>query len=379
MRALPFLVHLFASHSNVCLSLDLAVIFRPGLISHPQHEMSPQEYELSQRVLEFLIAQQDWFMLDISPPTPGEPGDLQNNGGSRNAGRHERFGSNNGHRNGGTLGVSGVEVPSSPGWNENPEAGPSTPRQRSGSIPAWSSAQPSPPGQQINTQGTGSHNLGQLTEQITPVSSVPPSPTTPHFERSKASPVLPSIIPEGPVQGVQHQRRPSNLVHQVNRPRSRSPPTRTGTPGSSLPSEVEELMVIPSAASIRSAEEEDPAASLVPGGGGWKIVGRNVSGGTLESGRGWRNLPHGSGGAHAAGFMAIGAPRRDKERKESEREEEERIKTMRRRTTMERSGKISVFIFYVRKVSLILILFFCFLFLVCLFSRVRASWEDHDY
>lgn len=328
------------------------MIFRPGLISHPQHEMSPQEYKLSQRVLEFLIAQQDWFMLDISPPTPGEPGDLQNNGGSRNGGRHERVGSNNGHRNGGE---SGVEVPSSQGWNENPEAGPSTPRERSGSIPAWSSASPS-----MQPSPQGSHNLGQLTEQITPVSSVPPSPTTPHFERSKASPVLPSIIPEGipPVQGVQHQHRPSNLIHQVNRPRSRSPPTRTDTPGGS---DVEELMVIPSTASIRSAEEEDPAASLVPGGGGWKIVGRNVRGSTLESVQRWRNSPHGSGSAHAAGFMAIGAPRRDKDRREREREEEEGIKTMRRRTTMERSGKISVLFLSSQSFTDSV----CFLFLVC--------------
>ena len=50
------------------LSQDLAVIFRPGLISHPDHEMSPKEHDLSQKVLEFLIAQQDWFIMDIPPP-----------------------------------------------------------------------------------------------------------------------------------------------------------------------------------------------------------------------------------------------------------------------------------------------------------------------
>jgi hypothetical protein len=59
-------------------SVDLAVIFRPGIISHPNHEMSPPEHHLSQRVLEFLIAHQDWFMLDIPPPPPlsrpGSPG-----------------------------------------------------------------------------------------------------------------------------------------------------------------------------------------------------------------------------------------------------------------------------------------------------------------
>ncbi|TFK33231.1 Rho GTPase activation protein [Crucibulum laeve] len=58
---------------NLMTATNLAVIFRPGLISHPQHEMSPQEHALSQKVLEFLIAQQDWFMLDIPPPPMGSP------------------------------------------------------------------------------------------------------------------------------------------------------------------------------------------------------------------------------------------------------------------------------------------------------------------
>ncbi|KAJ6507919.1 Rho GTPase activation protein, partial [Mycena vitilis] len=61
------------SDKNLMTATNLAVIFRPGLISHPAHEMSPPEHDLSQRVLEFLIAQQDWFMLDIPPP-PQEPG-----------------------------------------------------------------------------------------------------------------------------------------------------------------------------------------------------------------------------------------------------------------------------------------------------------------
>jgi hypothetical protein len=48
------------------------VIFRPGLMSHPTHELSPTEHRLSQEVLEFLIAHQDWFMLD-TPPPPAPP------------------------------------------------------------------------------------------------------------------------------------------------------------------------------------------------------------------------------------------------------------------------------------------------------------------
>lgn len=37
-------------------------------MSHPTHELSPAEHRLSQEVLEFLIAHQDWFMLDTPPP-----------------------------------------------------------------------------------------------------------------------------------------------------------------------------------------------------------------------------------------------------------------------------------------------------------------------
>ena len=47
---------------------DLAVIFRPGILNHPSHEMIPTEHRLNQQVLEFLIAHQDWFMLDVPPP-----------------------------------------------------------------------------------------------------------------------------------------------------------------------------------------------------------------------------------------------------------------------------------------------------------------------
>ncbi|KAG6819526.1 hypothetical protein H0H93_011029 [Arthromyces matolae] len=59
------------SDKNLMPASNLAVIFQPGLISHPNHEMSPKEFELSQSVLEFLIAHQDHFMLDIPPPPNG--------------------------------------------------------------------------------------------------------------------------------------------------------------------------------------------------------------------------------------------------------------------------------------------------------------------
>lgn len=47
------------------------MIFRPAVLSHPTHELSPQDQQLSQDVLEFLIEHQDWFMLDIAPASGG--------------------------------------------------------------------------------------------------------------------------------------------------------------------------------------------------------------------------------------------------------------------------------------------------------------------
>ncbi|KAF8525950.1 Rho GTPase activation protein [Hysterangium stoloniferum] len=56
------------SDQNLMTAANLAVIFRPGILSHPDHELSPDQHKLSQDVLEFLIAHQDWFLLDIPPP-----------------------------------------------------------------------------------------------------------------------------------------------------------------------------------------------------------------------------------------------------------------------------------------------------------------------
>ncbi|KAI4517029.1 Rho GTPase activation protein [Schizophyllum commune Loenen D] len=61
------------SDKNLMTAENLAVIFRPGIISHPSHELSPNEHRLSQKVLEFLIAHQELFIFDIPPP-PGTPG-----------------------------------------------------------------------------------------------------------------------------------------------------------------------------------------------------------------------------------------------------------------------------------------------------------------
>ena len=62
------LLAVFASKSdlNLMTSANLAAIFQPGLLSHPTHDMKPQEYRLSQDVLIFLIDNQDSFLIGMS-------------------------------------------------------------------------------------------------------------------------------------------------------------------------------------------------------------------------------------------------------------------------------------------------------------------------
>ena len=61
------LLSVFASKSDINLmtSANLSAIFQPGLLSHPSHDMSPQEYRLSQDVLIFLIDNQDNFLIGM--------------------------------------------------------------------------------------------------------------------------------------------------------------------------------------------------------------------------------------------------------------------------------------------------------------------------
>lgn len=58
------LLAVFASKADINrMNADnLAAIFQPGLLSHPLHDMKPQEYRLSQNVLVFLINNQDSFI-----------------------------------------------------------------------------------------------------------------------------------------------------------------------------------------------------------------------------------------------------------------------------------------------------------------------------
>ncbi|CAO2655446.1 Nn.00g105100.m01.CDS01 [Neocucurbitaria sp. VM-36] len=61
------LLAVFAAKADVnkMTTSNLAAIFQPGILSHPQHDMSPQDYRLSQDVLIFLIDNQDHFLIGM--------------------------------------------------------------------------------------------------------------------------------------------------------------------------------------------------------------------------------------------------------------------------------------------------------------------------
>ena len=62
------LLAVFSSKSEVnrMTSPNLASIFQPGMLSHPMHDMTPQEYRLSQDVVIFLIDNQDSFLIGMN-------------------------------------------------------------------------------------------------------------------------------------------------------------------------------------------------------------------------------------------------------------------------------------------------------------------------
>ncbi|KAJ9117436.1 hypothetical protein QFC22_004286 [Naganishia vaughanmartiniae] len=61
------MLSVFARRADVNLMTagNLATIFQPGIIAHPDHEMLPSEHALGQKVLEFLINKQDHFLIGM--------------------------------------------------------------------------------------------------------------------------------------------------------------------------------------------------------------------------------------------------------------------------------------------------------------------------
>ncbi|PPQ78763.1 hypothetical protein CVT26_005711, partial [Gymnopilus dilepis] len=237
------------SDKNLMTATNLAVIFRPGIISHPSHEMSPQEHALSQKVLEFLIAQQDWFMLDISPPTPprhsesyeGGPSSSRGGSGGNGSGGNGGEGSGQGGQdgnggrwrenttspsrqgtgdnNGTTGGGGGGGTPTqNAAWHSsmttNAEAGPSRQRRltlpdRSGSFPLQSSHPHTTAG------GAHSHSLSQWSGSL--AYAPPPNSPSPQPHPQSHSQSQTHSQPQPPPQAPTQHRRQRSISHSPTR------------------------------------------------------------------------------------------------------------------------------------------------------------------
>ena len=80
------LLAVFASKADInrMTSANLAAIFQPGMLSHPQHDMSPPDYRLSQDVIIFLIDNQDSFLIGMTGTAADEKTVRDVQGGPQN-------------------------------------------------------------------------------------------------------------------------------------------------------------------------------------------------------------------------------------------------------------------------------------------------------
>ncbi|KAJ5601184.1 hypothetical protein N7510_010718 [Penicillium lagena] len=135
------LLAVFASKSdqNRMPSGNLSAIFQPGMLSHPQHDMSPEEYKLSQDVLIFLIENQDHFLFGMSGTAADEQTMKEVEAGMPPKTSHSNMrrsvssasGSTEGHRKLDNL-RRNVSVSSKNSRNSNNAPSPGTPTSASG-------------------------------------------------------------------------------------------------------------------------------------------------------------------------------------------------------------------------------------------------------
>lgn len=218
------LLAVFASKSdlNKMTTPNLAAIFQPGLLSHPQHDMAPAEYRLSQDVLIFLIENQDHFLIGMhgtaadektvqevqsgapsprTPSTPNTPGRSKtvigrsSSSASAGADSVRRFG--NIRRNASVSSKTskrstGVPAPVTPTPTAVPSPNPTSGVYRSNTVPSKRSANASPrfPREKSSEPATPSPTTvlppvidtavpSQPSDESTPIATVPPTQLIP--------------------------------------------------------------------------------------------------------------------------------------------------------------------------------------------------------
>ncbi|KAK6526267.1 hypothetical protein TWF694_004871 [Orbilia ellipsospora] len=187
------LLAVFSSKADVNLmpAANLAAIFQPGIISHPDHEMSPADYRLSQDVLIFLILKQDNFLLgmrgsdetdhheDVKVPSEGyqqlDPPSPSKNGLDRhpsNASEGPESAMKSGvHRSNSTASRNSISNPvPSPTTLSRSKTVPSKSRSPSANTPTFPRTPTSP-----RMPSPRATIRGQMTEGISPEAEIPDS------------------------------------------------------------------------------------------------------------------------------------------------------------------------------------------------------------
>ncbi|CAI6340865.1 unnamed protein product [Periconia digitata] len=184
------------AESNKMTTSNLAAIFQPGILSHPQHDMSPQDYRLSQDVLIFLIDNQDHFL----------------------------------------IGMEGTEVDE--GTARHVESGPSTPQARTPTTPVRNqsslgrsaSAASSAAAESVRRFGDIRRNVSTSSRRSRH-SGVVPSPTTPSYATTGSGVHRSNTVPS--------KRSPALPASHFAREKASDPPTPSAEDkGAQLPAAV---------------------------------------------------------------------------------------------------------------------------------------------
>ncbi|KAI0115185.1 hypothetical protein F4814DRAFT_449018 [Daldinia grandis] len=273
---------------NRMTAQNLAAIFQPGMLSHPQHAMAPEEYRLNQCVIIFLIENQDHFLIGMQgtgtdertkqeiekgPPTVVTPATPNRNTGVVRSASNASAGAESVSRDGKirrnrstssrhSIHSNGASTPGSPALTPNGGLGRSNtvpskksphipsgkfqPRQSSPSV-SVAPASPSPAGSNIGSPPTVPEEAPTLAEQspatsqlLTPMAAgshsagrsqerllgPPADIITPLRERN-----LQSLFQRSPV--AEGEKRQPNKLRKKRLPSSTNPSAQSST--ASLP------------------------------------------------------------------------------------------------------------------------------------------------
>lgn len=251
------LLAVFASKSdmNRMTAQNLAAIFQPGIISHPAHDMAPNEYRLSQDVLIFLIENQDNFLIGMTGTAMDEKTKDEVKSGPPSVKTPKATIG----RSASTASAGSVNARRSGGIRRNASLSSRNSRERS-------SPSVSNPGTPVSPSGlaAGAANTGSLGRSNTVPSNRSPAMSGHRFQRisDTSQPTAPDVnvpaaIPGSPPDEHASTRHTVNPA-ALNNTDVRLPPPEWATPSDRTTGVVEDNQIAEPAASVTAAQDLKP-------------------------------------------------------------------------------------------------------------------------